>query len=78
MNLKRRGLLPGWAVLAPVVGRFAATPKSDPQLDREAAIAFRHFVDTNPTTQVLNSKALAVLILLEGNQTTLVVHGSGG
>ena len=77
MNLKRRGVAE-LAVLAPVAGRFAATPKSDPQLDREAAIALRHFVDTSPTPRVLNSKALAVLIFLEGNQTAVVVHRSGG
>jgi len=77
-ELETTRLVAELAVLAPVAGRFAATPKSDPQLDREAAIALRHLVDTNPTPRVLNSKALAVLIFSEGNQTTVAVHRSGG
>jgi hypothetical protein len=77
MNLRRR-LFAGPDVLAPVAGTFAATPKSNPRLDREVATTLRHLVNSNPTPRELNSKALAVLIFPEGNQTTVVVHRSGG
>lgn len=69
--------MPGW-LSTPVAGTFAAVAKSDPQLDREAATNLQHLVNSNATTRVLNSQALAVLIFPEGNKTTVVAGLSGG
>jgi hypothetical protein len=76
MNLTR--LVARLAVLAQAAGTFAAVGKSDPQLDREAATNLRHLVNSNATTWVLNSQALAVLIVPEGNKITVVTARSGG
>jgi hypothetical protein len=39
MNLNRRSLVAGLAIPAPLATTFAATSKSDPQMDRDAAAA---------------------------------------
>jgi len=57
--------------------RVPDASKSDPQVDREAATSVRHLVNSNPTPRELNSKALAVLIFPEGNQTSVVTAWSG-
>jgi hypothetical protein len=61
MNFPRRSLVAGFSVLVPVATAFAATPTSDPQMDRAAA-ELRKLVNNNQAARELNEKALAVLV----------------
>jgi hypothetical protein len=48
------------------------------RMDREVATMLRHLVNSNPTPGGLNSKALAALIFLEGDQSGVVTAWIGG
>jgi lipid-binding SYLF domain-containing protein len=75
--LTRRGLIAGAATLAPIT-LAAATPTTDPQLDRAAGAALRQLLAESPTARELNRTATAVLMFPKIVKVGFLLGGAYG
>src|SRR5271166_6429999 len=78
MTITRRGLVAGLATLAPMAPAFAATPTSDPELDRAAAAALQRLTAGTPAARQVNGQALAVLVFPKIVKVGFLLGGAYG
>jgi lipid-binding SYLF domain-containing protein len=77
MHITRRGLAAGFASLAPGALAFAA-PSSDPAADSAAATALARLTAGNSAAQLLNQKAVAVLVFPKIVKAGFLLGGAYG